>query len=63
MILPAERSHPTAEVSLPEDAGEARDFTTFGCEACRLLADEESVQMLRDAAETRQNLLDPRFSL
>ena len=25
-------------VPLPDDVGEARDFTTLGCEACRLLA-------------------------
>ena len=28
-------------VSLPDVVGDARDFTTFGCEACRLLAEEE----------------------
>ena len=50
-------------VSLPDDAGEAQDFTTFGCEACRLLAEEEGVQMLRDPVEAKQNLIDPGFSL
>ena len=27
-------SHRREAVSLPDDAAEARDFTTFGCEAC-----------------------------
>ena len=56
-------SYRKAAVSLPEDAGEARDFTTFGSEACRLLAEEDGVQMLRCPVEAKQNLIDPGFSL
>ena len=48
-------------VSLPDGAGEARDFTTS--EACRLLAEEDGVQMLRGTVKAKQNLIDPGFSL
>ena len=51
----------TLAVSLPDGAGEARDFTTS--EACRLLAEEDGVQMLRGTVEAKQNLIDPGFSL
>ena len=55
--------HRKEAVSLSDDAGEARDFTTFGREACKILAEEEGVQMLRDPVDTKQNPTDPGFSL
>ena len=60
MILSVTHKTPTAWKRFRSlNAGDARDFTTFGCETCRLTVKDEGVRMLRDPAEARQNLLDP----
>ena len=56
-------SYSRKAVSLHNDAGEARYLTMFACDACRLAAEEEGVQMLRDPVETKHNLQDPGFCL
>ena len=60
MMLSVEHKHPTARKVLRSEMKlmTLPKFTTFGCGVCRLMAEEESVQMLRDPVEAGAELED-----
>ena len=55
MILSVEYRHPTARKRFRRlHAGGARVINTCGCEACRLVAEENGVQMIWDPVEAKR---------
>ena len=56
LVGQTQASHRTKVAPKRDEAGDDLKFTTFGCEACWLKAEEKGVEMPWDPTEARRNI-------